>query len=90
MLGFVLTGAPLMMASQLFSAGIALTHNTGIFTLFTTVSVIVSYTIGLFRYHEPVNLIALSGSVLIICGISMTILTKTPENSEKTLINVND
>ena len=49
--GFLLTGFLLMVATHMFSAGIAMTKNTGIFTLFTTVSVIVSYVIGLFRYH---------------------------------------
>ena len=54
-----------------------MTRNTGIFALSMTFSVLVSYFIGIFRYNENLNLIAVMGSVSVITGITMAILLKS-------------
>jgi drug/metabolite transporter (DMT)-like permease len=71
-----MTGVPLTVCTQLFSIGISLTNNTGIFSLFMTVSVIVSYMVDVMRYNQVLNPFAVIGSVLIVSGISMAILLK--------------
>ena len=75
-MAYLLTGVPLTVATKLFSVGISLTNNTGIFSLFMTVSVIVSYFIDLLRYKQMLNPFAAVGSVLIIVGITTAILKK--------------
>lgn len=75
-MAYLLTGIPLTIATKLFSVGISLTNNTGIFSLFMSVSVIVSYFIDILRYKLVLNPFAAIGSVLITAGIALAILKK--------------
>ena len=75
----LLTSLPQTIASQLAAIALVMTKNSGIVSLFMTVSVIVSYSIDTLRYNLTFNPIALIGSLLIITGITLTILKKSAE-----------
>ncbi len=78
----VFTTLPQTIATQLATLALVLTKNSGIVSLFMTVSVIVSYCVDIFRYNLTFNPIALLGSLLIISGITTTILNKPTEPSK--------
>ena len=78
----LLTGIPTTVGTQLIGTGLSLTNNTGIIALFMTVSVIVSYLIGLYRYHENFNVFAAIGSILFIVGITVAIKMKNRANNQ--------
>lgn len=73
---------PIGIGQVIFTVSLTLTRNTGILTLFLSLSIIVGYSYSLIRYHENINPIAVLGGVLIITGLVAVILLKDNEPSE--------
>lgn len=58
------------------SENIALTNITAFF------NVVVGYGIGVLRYGETIDAISLFGTVLVLCGVAMVILTKIEHQND--------
>jgi drug/metabolite transporter (DMT)-like permease len=67
---------PIGIGQIVYTVSLTLTRNTGILTLFLSLSIIVGYSYSLVRYHENINPIAVLGGVLIITGLAIVILLK--------------
>lgn len=78
----LLTTLPQVLATYLSTLAFLVGKKSGIVGIFMTVSVIVSYAIDALRYNQSSNPIALVGSVLILAGISLTILKKSLPKQE--------
>lgn len=72
---------PIGIGQIVFTVSLTLTRNTGILTLFLSLSIIVGYSYSLIRYHENINPIAVLGGVLIITALAVVVLLKENEPS---------
>lgn len=71
------TGIIMVITQLLFISAFALTHEHGRLSVMTFSTVIMSYIISIFRYHESVNIIATLGTGLTVFGILKCILNKS-------------
>ena len=64
------------LAIVMFNFAIYIAENTNLTSIMVQNVILVSYVIGIFRYHEPVDYIGLFGGVLLIIGVTIVILSK--------------
>jgi hypothetical protein len=64
------------LAIVMFNFAIYIAENTNLTSIMVQNVILVSYVIGIFRYHEPVDYIGLFGGVLLIVGVTIVILSK--------------
>lgn len=68
-MALLMTGLPITLMTILFIGSFALTDQHGKLSVMLFSLIIFAYSISIFRYHESVNLVALSGTALTIFGI---------------------
>jgi drug/metabolite transporter (DMT)-like permease len=73
---FLYVGTIQALAIVMFNFAIYIAENTNLTSIMVQNVILVSYVIGIFRYHEPVDYIGLFGGVLLIIGVTIVILSK--------------
>ena len=72
-MGCLTYGVMMSLVQILFTCAFNLTSNYGILTMLTMLTLIPSYIVSIFSYHEKVNLIELSGLFLLAWGLKRMI-----------------
>jgi drug/metabolite transporter (DMT)-like permease len=73
---FIYVGFVQAFAIIMFNFAIYIAENTNLTSIMVQNVILVSYVIGIFRYHEPVDYIGLFGGVLLIIGVTIVILSR--------------
>lgn len=78
-------GLFLLCAEICFTLSLNLSENIGLTNVTSFFVVVVGYGIGVLRYDEIIDAVSLIGTVLVLGGVSMVILTKLEhENNTST------
>lgn len=80
MAAVLFSAIPHCLAQTLLLMSLTLSKNTGVLSLFLSVSIIVGYCLSLIRYNENWNPVAVTGSLLIVAGLTIVVLWKEKTN----------
>lgn len=73
MKGCCISGLLMCFVQILFTTAYNMSHKSGILTMLTMLTVVTSYFVSLFTYHENLNPICLIGLILLGWGLKRTI-----------------
>jgi hypothetical protein len=71
-----LQGIPIAIAQSLFSYSLLICKSSGIVTMMNFLGVVLGYFVSIFRYGEKINMICLSGTILVLVGIYRILIVK--------------
>lgn len=67
-------GIPISICQNFFMHALLLTKNSGIMTMVGFIGVVFSYFLSIFRYGEPLNWLCVTGTILVIYGVSKVVI----------------
>ncbi len=73
---FIYVGFVQAFAIVMFNFAIYIAENTNLTSIMVQNVILVSYAIGIFRYHESVDYIGLFGGMLLVAGVTIVILSR--------------
>ena len=76
LIGIILIGIPSNLNFLLTTLGFQLAKNTSNISMLFFSPIIFGYVFSIFRYHESQNMVCLVGIILIVFGITKTIINK--------------
>ncbi len=74
---FIWIGLVLGGGFTMFNIGLSLSENTSVCSMLSQFTVIIGYGYSVFRYGEPLNIVCILGTILLVYGVFSVIFKKT-------------